>query len=77
MLVSVINLLEDKIAMGHSIVIILFSRYPADFSEKNTVCFQCWLYNTVKISDFLNQWMGVNSCSKFTFFCRSAVRNLN
>jgi hypothetical protein len=37
MLVSVINLLEDKIAMGHSIVIILFSRYPADFSEKNTV----------------------------------------
>ncbi len=69
---------NHKLYKGHFMVILFFlSRYPADFHEKNIVCFQCWLYNTVKISDFLHQWLSVNSCSKFAFFCGSVVRNLH
>jgi hypothetical protein len=53
------------------------SRYLTDFDKKNTVYCKSWLHNTVKFSNFLDQWLSVNCRSKFPVFCGIVVRNFH
>jgi hypothetical protein len=67
-----------KMLRGHSMVFQFFlSRYLTDFDKKNTVCCKSWLHNTVKFSNFLDQWLSVNCRSKFPVFCGIVVRNFH